>query len=39
MTVAVVEADRVGAGVTGHTTAKLSSLHGLTYDAALVELR
>ena len=32
MTVAVVEADRVGAGVTGHTTAKLSSLHGLTYD-------
>jgi len=31
MTVAVVEADRVGAGVTGHTTAKLSSLHGLTY--------
>jgi len=32
MTVAVVEADRVGAGVTGHTTAKLSSLHGLIYD-------
>jgi glycine/D-amino acid oxidase-like deaminating enzyme/nitrite reductase/ring-hydroxylating ferredoxin subunit len=31
MTVAVVEADRVGAGVTGHTTAKLSSLHGLIY--------
>src|SRR5688500_7110522 len=31
MTVAVLEADRVGAGVTGHTTAKLSSLHGLTY--------
>jgi glycine/D-amino acid oxidase-like deaminating enzyme/nitrite reductase/ring-hydroxylating ferredoxin subunit len=31
MTVAVVEADRVGAGVTGHTTAKLSSLHRLTY--------
>ena len=32
MTVAVVEAERVGTGVTGHTTAKLSSLHGLTYD-------
>jgi len=31
MTVAVIEADRVGAGVTGNTTAKLSSLHGLTY--------
>ena len=31
MTVAVVEAERVGTGVTGHTTAKLSSLHGLTY--------
>ena len=32
MTVAVIEANRVGAGVTGHTTAKLSSLHGLIYD-------
>ena len=32
MTVAVIEAERVGTGVTGHTTAKLSSLHGLTYD-------
>jgi glycine/D-amino acid oxidase-like deaminating enzyme/nitrite reductase/ring-hydroxylating ferredoxin subunit len=32
MTVAVVEAERVGTGVTGHTTAKLSSLHGLCYD-------
>ena len=31
MTVAVVEADRIGAGVTGNTTAKLSSLHGLSY--------
>jgi glycine/D-amino acid oxidase-like deaminating enzyme/nitrite reductase/ring-hydroxylating ferredoxin subunit len=29
--VALIEADRVGHGVTGHTTAKLSSLHGLTY--------
>jgi glycine/D-amino acid oxidase-like deaminating enzyme/nitrite reductase/ring-hydroxylating ferredoxin subunit len=31
MTVAVIEADRVGAGVSGNTTAKLSSLHGLAY--------
>jgi glycine/D-amino acid oxidase-like deaminating enzyme/nitrite reductase/ring-hydroxylating ferredoxin subunit len=31
-TVAVVEADRIGAGVTGHTTAKVTSLHGLIYD-------
>jgi glycine/D-amino acid oxidase-like deaminating enzyme/nitrite reductase/ring-hydroxylating ferredoxin subunit len=29
--VAVVEADVVGGGVTGHTTAKLSSLHRLMY--------
>ncbi|HVE68821.1 MAG TPA: FAD-dependent oxidoreductase [Solirubrobacteraceae bacterium] len=29
--VAVVEAGRVGGGVTGHTTAKLSSLHSLQY--------
>ena len=29
--VALIEANRVGHGVTGHTTAKLSSLHGLTY--------
>jgi glycine/D-amino acid oxidase-like deaminating enzyme/nitrite reductase/ring-hydroxylating ferredoxin subunit len=29
--VAVVEAGRVGGGVTGYTTAKLSSLHGLRY--------
>ncbi len=31
MTVAVIEADRIGTGVTGHTTAKLTSLHGLAY--------
>ncbi|MDK1471943.1 FAD-dependent oxidoreductase [Streptomyces sp. 549] len=31
--VAVLEADRIAAGVTGHTTAKLSALHGLTYSA------
>ena len=30
-TVAVLEADRVLTGVTGYTTAKLSSLHTLTY--------
>jgi glycine/D-amino acid oxidase-like deaminating enzyme/nitrite reductase/ring-hydroxylating ferredoxin subunit len=29
--VALIEANRVGHGITGHTTAKLSSLHGLTY--------
>ena len=31
--VAVLEARRVGSGVSGNTTAKLSSLHGLSYDA------
>jgi glycine/D-amino acid oxidase-like deaminating enzyme/nitrite reductase/ring-hydroxylating ferredoxin subunit len=30
--VAVVEADRILRGVTGHTTAKLTSAHGLIYD-------
>ncbi|MFI6277280.1 FAD-dependent oxidoreductase [Streptomyces sp. NPDC050988] len=30
--VAVLEADRVAAGVTGHTTAKLTALHTLVYD-------
>lgn len=30
--VAVLEADRIAAGVTGHTTAKLSVLHTLVYD-------
>lgn len=29
--VAVLESDRLAAGVTGHTTAKLSALHGLVY--------
>src|SRR4051794_19253317 len=29
--VVVVDSDRVGAGVTGHTTAKVTSLHGLAY--------
>jgi len=36
-TVAVVEADRIVSGVTGHTTAKLTSLHGLIYDELLSE--
>jgi glycine/D-amino acid oxidase-like deaminating enzyme/nitrite reductase/ring-hydroxylating ferredoxin subunit len=31
-TVVVLERDRVGAGVTGHSTAKLSSLQGTTYS-------
>ncbi|MFN3652335.1 MAG: FAD-dependent oxidoreductase [Armatimonadota bacterium] len=30
--VAVIEARRIVEGVTGHTTAKLTSLHGLVYD-------
>jgi glycine/D-amino acid oxidase-like deaminating enzyme/nitrite reductase/ring-hydroxylating ferredoxin subunit len=30
--VVLLEADRVAAGVTGHTTAKLSALHGLAYQ-------
>jgi glycine/D-amino acid oxidase-like deaminating enzyme/nitrite reductase/ring-hydroxylating ferredoxin subunit len=31
-TVAVIERDRVAAAVTGHTTAKVTSQHGLKYD-------
>ncbi|MFD5108669.1 FAD-dependent oxidoreductase [Streptomyces cinereoruber] len=30
--VVVLEADRIAAGVTGHTTGKLTSLHGLRYE-------
>ncbi|MFJ3820554.1 FAD-dependent oxidoreductase [Streptomyces nodosus] len=30
--VAVLEADRIAAGVTGHTTAELTALHTLVYD-------
>jgi glycine/D-amino acid oxidase-like deaminating enzyme/nitrite reductase/ring-hydroxylating ferredoxin subunit len=30
--VLVVEADRIGSGVTGHTTGKLTAGHGLTYS-------
>ena len=33
--VALLEARRIGAGATGYTTAKLSSLHGLTYAKLL----
>lgn len=32
-TVAVLEDDRVGAGTSGYTTAKVTSLHALTYAA------
>jgi glycine/D-amino acid oxidase-like deaminating enzyme/nitrite reductase/ring-hydroxylating ferredoxin subunit len=32
LTVAIIESDRVGASVTGHTTAKITSLHGTIYD-------
>jgi glycine/D-amino acid oxidase-like deaminating enzyme/nitrite reductase/ring-hydroxylating ferredoxin subunit len=31
-TVAVIEADRVGGGVTGHSTAKITAAHGLMYN-------
>jgi glycine/D-amino acid oxidase-like deaminating enzyme len=31
-TVAVIEADRVGEGVTGHSTAKITAAHGLIYN-------
>ena len=34
-----MEADRLGAGVSGHTTAKVSSQHGLKYDDAALEVR
>ena len=30
--VALIEADRIGLGVTGHTTAKVSSQHGFIYE-------
>jgi glycine/D-amino acid oxidase-like deaminating enzyme/nitrite reductase/ring-hydroxylating ferredoxin subunit len=33
--VAVIEAGRIASGVTGYTTAKLTSLHGLTYASIL----
>lgn len=32
-TVALVEAERIGEGVTGHSTAKITSQHGLFYDS------
>ena len=35
--VAVLERDRIVEGVTGHTTAKLTSLHGTVYDHLLSE--
>lgn len=32
LSVAVLERDRIATGVTGHSTAKLTTQHGLTYD-------
>ena len=37
-TVAVLEADRVGAGVSGHTTAKITALHQLKYAQLIDQL-
>jgi glycine/D-amino acid oxidase-like deaminating enzyme/nitrite reductase/ring-hydroxylating ferredoxin subunit len=34
-TVAVIEAERIGRGTTGHTTGKLTSQHGLTYRSQI----
>ncbi len=34
-TVAVIEADRIAESTTGHTTAKLTSQHGLLYDTLI----
>ncbi|MDB9527491.1 FAD-dependent oxidoreductase [Oscillatoria sp. CS-180] len=36
--VAVLEADRVAEGVSGHTTAKVTSLHQLKYDTLIKEV-
>ncbi len=38
LTVAVIEANRVGKGTTGHTTAKITSQHGLIYDKLIKRL-
>lgn len=38
LSVAVIEANRVARSVTGHTTAKLTSLHTLVYDRLLDDL-
>jgi glycine/D-amino acid oxidase-like deaminating enzyme len=35
--VAVIEAGKVACGVTGYTTAKVTSLHGLTYDSKVIQ--
>jgi len=36
--VAVIEADRIGQGTTGHTTAKITSQHSLIYDKLIKHL-
>ena len=38
LTVAVAEANRIGDGTTGHTTAKITSQHDLIYDKLITQL-
>lgn len=38
LTVAVIEADRIGRGTSGHTTAKVTSQHSLIYDKLIKNL-
>lgn len=38
LTVAVIEADRIGQGTSGHTTAKITSQHCLIYDKLIKRL-
>lgn len=38
LTVAVIEADRIGQGTSGHTTAKVTSQHSLIYDQLIKSL-
>ena len=38
ISVAIIEADRIGQGTTGHTTAKITSQHSLIYDKLIKHL-